>query len=46
MSIKTKINDDKQIRDYGARPDAEFIKKSEQQLKLASHGIQTEWVKT
>ena len=29
MSIKTKINDDKQIRDYGARPDAEFIKKSE-----------------
>lgn len=39
MSLKTKINDDKSVRDYGERPDSEFIKKSEKQLKLASHGI-------
>jgi len=29
MSERTKINDEKQQRDYGERPDAEFIKKSE-----------------
>lgn len=28
MSQKTKINDEKAIRDYGAKADAEFIKLS------------------
>lgn len=39
MSQKTKINNEKSIRDYGERPDSEFIKKTDKQLKNDSHGI-------
>lgn len=46
LSERTKINDEKQLRDYGERADAEFIKKSESQMKQDSHGIQMNWVKT
>lgn len=44
MSEKTKVNDEKQQRDYGAKP--EFVKKSELQQKADSFGIQMQWVKT
>ena len=31
MSLKTKINDDKTERDYGAKADEEFIHKTKEQ---------------
>lgn len=46
LSQRTKINDEKQQRDYGEKPDAEFIKKTESQQKSDSYGIQMQWVKT
>ena len=46
MTQKTKINDEKASRDYGAKVDDLFIKKSAIQLKEVSHGITLEWVKT
>lgn len=46
LSEKTKINDEKQARDFGEKPDAEFVKKSEKQLKQDSFGIQMHWLKT
>jgi len=46
MTQKTKVNDEKVARDYGAKVDDLFIKKSASELKEISHGIQIEWVKT
>jgi len=30
MALRTKINDEKAKRDYGAKPDAEFVQKSKE----------------
>lgn len=46
MTMKTKVNDEKADRDYGAKVDNVFKKKSTEQQMEASHGIQVEWVKT
>ena len=46
MSTKTKVNDEKAPRDYGAKVDNLFKRKSAEQLMEDSHGIQIEWVKT
>ena len=48
MSSKTKVNDEKADRDYGAKVEIGnlFKKKSAEQLMEESHGIQLEWVKT
>lgn len=46
MSLKTKINSEKAQRDYGAKADSEFIRKSAEQMKEESHGIMMKWEKT
>ena len=46
MTVKTKVNDEKAARDYGAKVDTLFTKKTKEQLMEESHGIQIEWVKT
>lgn len=46
MTQKTKINDEKAARDYGAKVENLFVKKSKEKQMADSHGIQTEWVKT
>jgi hypothetical protein len=46
MSIKTKVNDDNAMRDYGEKADADFVKKTDHQMKQESHGIQMHWIKT
>jgi len=46
MTMKTKVNDEKATRDYGAKVDNLFKRKSAEQLMEDSHGIQIEWVKT
>ena len=45
MTVKTKVNDEKAARDYGAKVTDIFKKKSKEELMAASHGIQTEWIK-
>jgi len=46
MSLRTKINDEKAKRDYGAKPDADFVQKSKSQLMLETHEVQIKWTKT
>ena len=46
MTMKTKVNDEKAARDYGAKVDNLFVKKTVEQLMEESHGIQMTWVKT
>ena len=46
MTVKTKVNDEKAERDYGAKVDTLFKRKTREQLMQESHGIQVEWVKT
>lgn len=46
MTMKTKVNDEKEARDYGAKVDNLFKKKTVEQRMEESHGIQVEWVKT
>ena len=46
MTVKTKVNDEKAMRDYGAKVDNLFTKQSASKLMEQSHGIQMEWVKT
>ena len=46
MSLKTKINDEKTERDYGAKVDDKFLHKTKEQLKSESHGIQMKWITT
>ena len=46
MTMKTKINDEKAERDYGAKVTNQFVKKTNEQLMEESHGIQMQWVKT
>ena len=46
MSLRTKINDEKAKRDYGKKPDADFVQKSKSQLMLETHEVQIKWTKT
>ncbi len=39
MTVKTKVNDEKEARDYGAKIDTLFVKKTKEQLMEESHGI-------
>lgn len=39
MTVKTKVNDEKAARDYGAKIDTLFTKKTKEQLMEESHGI-------
>ena len=45
MTRKTKINDEKASRDYGAKADSQFIRKNKEQMMEESHGIQMQWIK-
>lgn len=40
MTAKTKINDEKATRDFGAKADSDFFRQSKEQLMAESHGIQ------
>jgi hypothetical protein len=42
---KTKINDEKATRDYGAKADQDFIKLSKAQMKEATYSIEMKWKK-
>ncbi len=44
--MRLKINDEKAKRDYGAKPDSDYIMKSKQQQKLETHEVQIKWKKT
>jgi len=46
MSRKTKINDEKASRDYGAKPDAAYIKVSDEKKKETTYGIEMKWIKS
>lgn len=46
MSMRLKINDEKAKRDYGAKPNADYVLKSKAQLKLETHEVQIKWTKT
>ena len=48
MTMKTKVNDEKATRDYGAKVDLTnlFKRKTKEQLMEDSHGIQVQWIKT
>ena len=46
MTVKTKVNDEKAARDYGAKVDNLFKKKTAEQMMEESHGIQMVWEKT
>ena len=39
MTVKTKVNDEKTTRDYGAKVSTLFTKKNKEQLMQESHGI-------
>lgn len=46
MSMRLKINDEQAKRDYGAKPDADYVSKSKAQLKLETLEVQIKWTKT
>ena len=46
MTAKTKINDEKATRDFGAKADSDFFRQSKEQLMAESYGIQMQWIKT
>ena len=39
MTAKTKINDEKATRDFGAKADSDFFRQSKEQMMAESHGI-------
>lgn len=44
--MRLKINDEGAKRDYGAKPDADYVMKSEAQKKLEHHEVQIKWTKS
>lgn len=45
MSLKTKINDDKAKRDYGAGINQQYLAKSKEQLKMETYKVEMKWNK-